>query len=58
MGNKPNVLITGAGGLVGGKVLKTMAQSRDRFGTIIALDIREIDHNKRIADIEYIVGDI
>ena len=58
MGNKPNVLITGAGGLVGGKVLETMAQSRDRFGTIIALDIREIDHNKRIADIEYIVSDI
>lgn len=55
---KPNVLITGANGLVGGKVLAAMALNRDRFGTIVALDIRPVAEGARLATIDYVQGDI
>ncbi len=55
---KPNVLITGAGGLVGTKVLQAMSKQRDRFGKIVALDIHKTNIGNQIGDIEYVVGDI
>lgn len=58
MATKPNVLITGAGGLVGGKLLEAMAHRRDCFGTIIALDIRPVPDNEHMAMINYVENDI
>ncbi len=55
---KPNVLITGAGGLVGGKVLEVISRDQEAFGTVVALDIREIDAARRHADVTYLTGDI
>lgn len=54
----PNVLITGASGLVGGKVLAAIARQRERFGAVVALDIRETPQSDRVAGIDYVVGDI
>ncbi len=54
----PNVLITGAGGLVGGKVLAAITKERATFGAVVAMDIREVAETGRLADIDYIIGDI
>jgi len=53
---QPNVLITGAGGLVGGKVLEAIAARRDDFGAVVAMDIRETTN--RIGGIDNVIGDI
>jgi UDP-glucose 4-epimerase len=58
VGTKPNVLITGASGLVGSKVLETMALHRERFGILVALDIRPAAKRARKEGIEYVIGDI
>lgn len=55
---KPNVLVTGASGLVGSKVLAAISRQRDKFGTVVALDIRQPANAARRAGIEYVTGDI
>lgn len=55
---RPNVLITGANGLVGGKVLAAISRHREAFGTVVALDIRQTPETDRQNGIEYVVGDI
>jgi UDP-glucose 4-epimerase len=55
---KPNVLITGANGLVGGKVTAAILRQREAFGTVVALDIRETSAADQLDEIEYVVGDI
>ena len=54
----PNVLITGASGLVGGKVLAAISRQREAFGIVVALDIRETAEVDRLERVEYVVGDI
>lgn len=55
---KPNVLITGAGGLVGGKVLEAISCQRKDFGTVTALDVRAIADRARLPEVEYLTGDV
>tara|TARA_R110002072_G_scaffold101852_1_gene224339 strand:+ start:3488 stop:4477 length:990 start_codon:yes stop_codon:yes gene_type:complete len=55
---KPNVLITGANGLVGGKLLAAISRRREAFGAVVALDIRQTPDADRLNHIEYLVGDI
>jgi UDP-glucose 4-epimerase len=55
---RPNVLITGASGLVGTKVLRAIGKRREAFGTIVALDVRPPPGEGRIDDADYVTGDI
>jgi len=55
---RPNVLITGASGLVGSKVLRCISTQRDAFGTVVALDVREVPQANRWPNIHYVVDDI
>lgn len=57
-GSKPNVLITGAGGLVGGKVLARIDANRAAFGKIVALDVRQTPLATRRESIDYVTCDI
>ena len=52
-----SVLVTGASGLVGGRVVARLA-SADPIRRIVALDIREPDGGDRIPGVDYEVGDI
>lgn len=54
----PNILITGAGGLVGRKVLERLKADRTAFGKIIALDVRETPQESQTGNVDYLVGDI
>jgi UDP-glucose 4-epimerase len=55
---KPNILVTGAGGMVGGKVLTALSRQREMVGAVIALDIRQTDKANQLDGIKYLVGDI
>jgi len=53
-----NVLVTGANGLVGSRVLAAIARQREAFGQVVALDIRETPDANRLDGVDYLVGDI
>lgn len=55
---QPNILITGASGLVGTKVLQAIGKRRKAFGSIIALDVRPPAEDERINDVDYVTCDI
>lgn len=55
---RPNVLITGAGGLVGGRLLAAIGRQRDGLATVVAMDVRETAPQNRHDGVEYVVGDI
>ena len=50
------VLITGAGGYIGGELLRNL-KKEGRF-SLVAADIREVDAGQRIPDVIYEIGDI
>ncbi len=55
---KPNVLITGANGLVGRRVLAAISRQAGAFGNVVALDIRKTPEADRMEGIAFLVGDI
>ena len=56
--NKKSIMITGAGGYIGSKLVKKLAELGDDIGHIMALDIREPDDDKKHKGVTYITGDI
>lgn len=54
----PNVLITGACGYLGTMVLRAMATQRERFGNILALDVRLPTAAQRQPGVEYDCVDV
>jgi len=55
---RPNVLVTGASGLVGTKVLQAIGRRRETFGAVVALDVRSPPGDRRIDGADYVAGDI
>jgi len=54
----PNILITGACGYLGGVVLRSIAAQRERFGRVVAMDIRAPGDAQRLPGIDYVLGDV
>ncbi len=52
-----SVLVTGAGGLIGSQVIASLAAAPGEIETVVALDVRETPRDRRVAGIEYVVGD-
>ena len=52
------VLVTGAGGYVGGLLIAGLAADRERYGEIVALDVRPIPESQRLNGIQYLTADI
>ncbi|MDZ7363098.1 MAG: SDR family oxidoreductase [candidate division KSB1 bacterium] len=55
---KPSVLITGAAGYLGQETLQQLAQQRDKLRRLVAMDVRDVAPEKRLAGVEYIGADI
>ncbi len=55
---KKNVLITGADGYIGRKLVAAMATRRDQFGRIAATDIREVPATRRQPEVHYEAVDV
>jgi UDP-glucose 4-epimerase len=53
-----SVLITGASGLVGSRVVEILAGDRSGIDTVVAMDLREVPESQRRPGIEYCTGDI
>lgn len=55
------VLVTGAGGYLGSQVVRALASARDgtlRPDALVAFDVRRLPPERRLANVEYVVGDI
>ena len=53
-----SVLITGASGLVGSRVVERLAGDRSGIDSVVAMDLREVPESQRRPGIEYCTGDI
>ncbi|MDH3753196.1 MAG: SDR family oxidoreductase [Acidimicrobiia bacterium] len=53
-----SVLITGASGLVGSQVVALLAADPGAVETVVALDLRDVPDERRLAGIDYQLGDI
>ena len=53
-----SVLVTGAAGYVGKKLLKNLANDANVFSTVIATDIREVPSNEREPHVQYKTLDV
>ncbi len=54
----PSVLITGAGGYLGSQLVAALAAGRDKFGCVVAADVREMPLEKCLPGIEYVQDDV
>lgn len=52
------ILVTGAGGYIGTEVLRGLADMRDRAGTVVAVDVREVPPARRIDGFVYEQADV
>jgi UDP-glucose 4-epimerase len=53
-----SVLVTGASGLIGHQVVALLAADRGELETIVAMDLRPVPDQDRIAGVNYLTGDI
>jgi len=53
-----SILITGAGGYIGTEVLRGLAEMREQFAAIVAVDVRETPAERRIEGIVYEQADV
>ncbi len=54
----PSVLVTGAAGYVGRLLLRGLADRREQFGTLIAVDLQPTPASERLDGINYVAQDI
>ena len=52
------VLVTGASGLIGSRVVSQLARERGSVETIVAMDLREPPADEKISGVEYRTGDV
>jgi UDP-glucose 4-epimerase len=52
------VLVTGASGLVGSRVVERLADDRRGIDAVVAMDLREVPESRRRPGVEYCTGDI
>jgi UDP-glucose 4-epimerase len=55
---KPAVLISGAAGYLGQETLQQLLQYRDKLLQLVAMDVREVAPQSRLADVDYVCADI
>jgi UDP-glucose 4-epimerase len=53
-----SVLITGAGGLIGRRLTRALAEDRDGIGATAAVDVREVPMSERLPGVDYRVLDV
>lgn len=53
-----SVLVTGASGLIGRQVVALLRRDAPEVQTVVAVDVREVPAEQRIAGVEYRTGDI
>lgn len=52
------VLVTGAAGFIGRRLIAELALVREELGTIVATDVREVPQSERRPGVEYLVCDV
>lgn len=55
---RPDVLVTGAAGDLGGKLIARLARSTPGGAAIVAVDVREVAAEKRLAGVSYVTVDV
>jgi UDP-glucose 4-epimerase len=53
-----SVLVTGASGLIGRRLVAQLAEDREGIGAVVALDLREVPEGERLPGVRYETGDI
>jgi UDP-glucose 4-epimerase len=53
-----SVLVTGASGLIGRRLVSQLAGDREGIGSVVALDLREVAEGERLPGVQYEIGDI
>lgn len=53
-----SVLITGAGGYLGGETLRAIGEKGISIGRLVAMDVRDVPESRRIRNAVYLRGDI
>jgi UDP-glucose 4-epimerase len=53
-----SVLVTGASGLIGRRLVSQLAEDREGIASVVALDLREVPREERLPDVRYETGDI
>ncbi|UCE84582.1 MAG: NAD-dependent epimerase/dehydratase family protein, partial [Deltaproteobacteria bacterium] len=52
------VLVTGAAGFIGRRLIGSLAADRGDLETLVAMDVREVPSAQRAPGVEYVVGDV
>jgi UDP-glucose 4-epimerase len=53
-----SVLVTGASGLIGRRLVSQLAGDREGIASVVALDLREVPRSERLPGVRYEIGDI
>jgi UDP-glucose 4-epimerase len=54
----PRVLVTGAAGYLGSQLVAALAGDARRPAAVVAMDVREVPREKRLAEVDYATADI
>lgn len=52
------ILVTGAMGYIGGKLVRALAGRADEVDRVVAVDVREAPADERVENVEYLVGSV